>query len=350
MEESGEIKYYWGVKESFPYNTIARDKTIIFVSNDTELLDRYGLFSDVANYKDYDFIDNYPELSIYSYYKEYKITIKYDDQNIISKPIEDDEPYALLPILGDNSSDTFCDNYALKYNNQNYEFKYEDNKYKSTELKTSYANTTFSFNSEIKSATFNQNIATYDVKKNSKFTLTAISDSNDMPKGFYEVVVTGTMPVNGKIICNYDAGLWHITSSAPLNNLDIYATNGIDCNNQHRSYSAKYNSITIQYSNSERSKIMITEKTDTEIIDEILLGDVDNDGQINSVDASSVLAYYARISTNQEGGYDEKQILAADVNNDGSINSVDASKILAYYAYVSTTKEEILSIEEYLKK
>ena len=80
------------------------------------------------------------------------------------------------------------------------------------------------------------------------------------------------------------------------------------------------------------------------------LGDINSDEQINSVDASSVLAYYARISTNQEGGYDEKQILAADVNNDGSINSVDASKILAYYAYVSTTKEEILSIEEYLKK
>ena len=80
------------------------------------------------------------------------------------------------------------------------------------------------------------------------------------------------------------------------------------------------------------------------------LGDVNNDGKINAVDASDVLAYYARISTNQEGGYTDKQILAADVTHDGSINAVDASNILAYYAYVSTTKETPMSMEEYMKK
>ena len=80
------------------------------------------------------------------------------------------------------------------------------------------------------------------------------------------------------------------------------------------------------------------------------LGDVNNDGKINAVDASSVLAYYARISTNQEGGYTEEQKLAADVDHDGKINAVDASNILAYYAYVSTTKETPMSMEEYMKK
>ena len=80
------------------------------------------------------------------------------------------------------------------------------------------------------------------------------------------------------------------------------------------------------------------------------LGDVNRDGEINAVDASSVLAYYARISTNQEGGYTEEQKLAADVNHDGDINAVDASNILAYYAYTATTKEEIMSIEEFMKK
>lgn len=39
-----------------------------------------------------------------------------------------------------------------------------------------------------------------------------------------------------------------------------------------------------------------------------------------------------------------------DVNNDGQINAVDASNILAYYAYLSTTKEDILSLKEYMKK
>ncbi|MCR4638498.1 lectin-like protein [Ruminococcus sp.] len=80
------------------------------------------------------------------------------------------------------------------------------------------------------------------------------------------------------------------------------------------------------------------------------LGDVNNDKQINAVDASSVLAYYAMISTNQDGRFDEEQKLAADVNHDGLINAVDASNILSYYAYVSTTKETPMSMEEYMKK
>ncbi|WP_028516903.1 leucine-rich repeat protein [Ruminococcus flavefaciens] len=80
------------------------------------------------------------------------------------------------------------------------------------------------------------------------------------------------------------------------------------------------------------------------------LGDVNDDGQINAVDASSVLAYYAMISTNKDGGYNEAQKLSADVNNDGQVNAVDASNIMAYYAYLSTTKENIISLAEYINK
>lgn len=79
------------------------------------------------------------------------------------------------------------------------------------------------------------------------------------------------------------------------------------------------------------------------------LGDVNNDDLINAIDASSILAYYARISTDKNGGYTVEQELAADVNNDGAINAIDASNILAYYAYASTTKEEVLSLETYMK-
>ena len=80
------------------------------------------------------------------------------------------------------------------------------------------------------------------------------------------------------------------------------------------------------------------------------LGDINSDGYINAVDASLVLSYYARISTDQAGGYDALQKLNADVNQDRLINAVDASYILSYYAYTATTKEEIMSVEEYMKK
>ena len=78
--------------------------------------------------------------------------------------------------------------------------------------------------------------------------------------------------------------------------------------------------------------------------------DVDNNNNIDAVDASKVLAYYARISTKQEGGFSDSQKQAADVNKDGIIDAVDASKILAYYAYLSTTKENIIPLPEFLKK
>lgn len=80
------------------------------------------------------------------------------------------------------------------------------------------------------------------------------------------------------------------------------------------------------------------------------LGDVNNDGRIDAVDASSVLSYYAIISTNKDGSYNNDQMEAADVNHDGQINAVDASCILSYYAYVSTAKEDVKSLEEFLKK
>lgn len=78
------------------------------------------------------------------------------------------------------------------------------------------------------------------------------------------------------------------------------------------------------------------------------LGDVNKDGHINAVDASSVLSYYALVSTNKDGEFDEKQRIAADVNKDESINAVDASCILAYYAYISTTKDDIKSLADFL--
>ena len=80
------------------------------------------------------------------------------------------------------------------------------------------------------------------------------------------------------------------------------------------------------------------------------LGDVNDDGKLNAVDASIVLTYYAMTSTNQNGDFTEAQKKAADLDNNGDINAVDASYILSYYAYTSTTKEDIMSIEEYMKK
>ena len=57
-----------------------------------------------------------------------------------------------------------------------------------------------------------------------------------------------------------------------------------------------------------------------------LLGDVNDDGKINSKDASLVLRNY--VGTEK---LDDYKMFAANVNNDGKINSKDASLILKYY-------------------
>ena len=94
----------------------------------------------------------------------------------------------------------------------------------------------------------------------------------------------------------------------------------------------------------------VTTKANPDETTEYKLGDVNNDRQINAVDASEVLTYYAMTSTNQNGDFDANQKLAADVDRNGRINAVDASNILSYYAYTSTAKEGIISMEEFMEK
>ena len=70
-----------------------------------------------------------------------------------------------------------------------------------------------------------------------------------------------------------------------------------------------------------------------------MLGDVNEDGSVDSSDASLVLAEYAKIQTGGAGEFTKTQLEAADVNKDDVVDSSDASKILAYYAMISTGKK-----------
>ncbi len=86
------------------------------------------------------------------------------------------------------------------------------------------------------------------------------------------------------------------------------------------------------------------------ITGENALGDVDNSGKVNAIDASLVLEHYSKVSTGQSTSLDETQKKSADVNKDGSINAVDASQILSYYAYTATANGDVVTLEEYLQQ
>lgn len=78
-----------------------------------------------------------------------------------------------------------------------------------------------------------------------------------------------------------------------------------------------------------------------------LLGDLNGDGKIDSVDASNLLQAYAVFATGQAQPT-EHELAVSDVNYDGKIDSVDASKVLSYYAYISSSGSQ--SFIEFLKK
>ena len=78
-----------------------------------------------------------------------------------------------------------------------------------------------------------------------------------------------------------------------------------------------------------------------------LLGDVNNDGLIDSNDASLILSEYAVTSTGGERTFDDLTQKVADTNFDNLADSSDASDILSYYAYAATA-ENPQSIEEFL--
>ena len=63
-------------------------------------------------------------------------------------------------------------------------------------------------------------------------------------------------------------------------------------------------------------------------------GDVDMNGSVNSIDATLILRYYADVLTETEVPYemDMNMKYLGDLNDDGKINSIDASLVLYGYA------------------
>ena len=76
-----------------------------------------------------------------------------------------------------------------------------------------------------------------------------------------------------------------------------------------------------------------------------LKGDANGNKLIDAVDASIILANYAKYSTSSDKPT-ESELVVQDVNGDEFIDAVDASMVLSYYAYVSAGGN--LSFSEYL--
>ena len=62
-----------------------------------------------------------------------------------------------------------------------------------------------------------------------------------------------------------------------------------------------------------------------------------------------MLQHYAATSTGKKGSFTKEQLIIADVNKDGEVNAIDASHILSYYAYRGVTHgDKVMTIEEFI--
>lgn len=118
--------------------------------------------------------------------------------------------------------------------------------------------------------------------------------------------------------------------------------NGNTLNNYAYSYdtpltlSENVNVFTIETEQENRisSKITLTIYTEKA---ENMLGDIDGNYVIDAYDASVILSAYSMISTGSPHSLTEKQLECADYNCDGFIDALDASAVLAYYAKNATS-------------
>ncbi|SFX96449.1 dockerin type I domain-containing protein [Ruminococcus sp. XPD3002] len=81
---------------------------------------------------------------------------------------------------------------------------------------------------------------------------------------------------------------------------------------------------------------------------EYTLGDVNEDGMINSSDATAILVAYSAMSTGEPSGLTDAQIIAADVDFNDKIDASDATGVLQYYSYLSTGGKD--SPDKFFKK
>ncbi|WP_295079401.1 transglutaminase domain-containing protein [Ruminococcus sp.] len=76
-------------------------------------------------------------------------------------------------------------------------------------------------------------------------------------------------------------------------------------------------------------------------------GDINGDKLINAVDASLILAEYARSSTGCFSSFSTSQSGYADVDSNGIIDAVDASIVLSYYTQISNGSD--ISLSDFIK-
>ncbi len=77
-----------------------------------------------------------------------------------------------------------------------------------------------------------------------------------------------------------------------------------------------------------------------------VIPDIDENGLINSADATAISAAYAAMSVGEDPGLTPKQLKAADADMSGKIDSADATLVQAFYIQASTGKYDEMTVQQ----
>lgn len=133
-----------------------------------------------------------------------------------------------------------------------------------------------------------------------------------------------------------------VNSEIPAGNYRIYFLTEPEDEPEQRT-----SSISFRYDNGSSASFTPEVKDQKIVVSDRMLGDVNDDGLIDAVDATAVLVEYASLSTDNTSTFTIEQTISANINADEFVDSVDSTAILSYYAYLSTNGE--LGFAEYLK-
>lgn len=78
----------------------------------------------------------------------------------------------------------------------------------------------------------------------------------------------------------------------------------------------------------------------------VVIPDVNEDGLVDSDDASAIMSAYSDLATGTDPGLTDKQKIAADADMDGHINADDASMVAAFYGRLATGSYKNMTLSQ----
>ena len=349
-------KIYWNIKLNYKYNTIISNKSILYVTADTSLLQDLLFTDDINAVKLNKDIKVYPELSLYINSdeveeKKYSILRNNGPSGWIGSD-GDKAEYVSFPMFY-GESDQITERILLDIPEEEYKFKFDDGSSNDTSLEICYSKALFTIDCpSLKSARFSPDTISLTTGKLSEYHISVIRDDVTKQNEFYDIYISGRS--SGEITLKFTDDHWILSSDEELGTFTINASN--NSSDSTTTVTRHVKGVLIQYAaptSTNRSKIGIYDIPDAtyEDIDNntsTTVGDVNNDNLIDASDASLILTDYAQTSTGQASVFEKEQEKVADVNEDGMIDASDTSLVLSYYAYISTHSDYKGSLKEYI--